>query len=118
MVGLLTFGFLAHQFIDCVKQELALAIRVLFGYDEGVDYETIINEPVKVWVFFDHGIFPIAMRWQRRLIKFEKLIFSGRRKVGQTEIIDLVCASDTANFELEYNSDNYSWKVKRVMPIS
>jgi len=36
--------------------------------------------------------------------------------VGDVKFLNLVCSSDAANFELEYNSDNYSWKVKKVMP--
>ncbi|MCR4324403.1 MAG: hypothetical protein NUV69_01815 [Candidatus Curtissbacteria bacterium] len=76
-----------------------------------------INEQVKVWAFFDNGIFPIAMNWQRRFVKFEKLIFSSSKRIGDTKIVSLVCASQTANFELEYNAENYSWKIKKVMPL-
>lgn len=78
--------------------------------------ETEVDEEVKVWAFFDRGIFPIAMNWNRRFVKFEKLIFSSSKKVGDVRLVDLVCASDTSNFELEYNSSNYSWKVKKVLP--
>ena len=92
--------------------------RVFFGYYEVVDYEAVIDEPIKVWVMFDHGIFPIAMNWRRKLVKFEKLVFIGARRVGDVRFLTLVCSSDTANFELEYNSDNHTWKVKKMMPIS
>jgi len=42
-----------------------------------MSYETEIDEPIKVWVFFDSvadssHIFPIAMKWRRQLIKFKK----------------------------------------------
>ncbi|OGD92935.1 hypothetical protein A2697_05415 [Candidatus Curtissbacteria bacterium RIFCSPHIGHO2_01_FULL_41_44] len=83
-----------------------------------MSYETLINEPITVWVFFDKGIFPIAMNWRRRLIKFQKLIFTSSKKVGETKILNLICASDSANFELEYDSSNYLWTLKKVMPIS
>ena len=82
-----------------------------------MSYETIIDEPVKVWVFFDAGIFPVAMNWRRKIIHFKKLIFAGSRRVGNIKFLDLVCASETANFELEYNTDNYVWKIKKVMPV-
>ncbi len=82
-----------------------------------MSYETAIDEPVKVWAFFDRGIFPIAMNWQSRLIKFKKLIFFGKRKIGDAKILTFTCASDNGNFELEYNTDNHLWKLKRVMPI-
>ncbi len=75
-----------------------------------------VDETVKVWAFFDKGIFPIAMNWNRRFVKFEKLIFTSSKRVGSVKVVDLVCASDTSNFELEYNSEDYSWRVKRVMP--
>lgn len=86
--------------------------------------DTLINESVSVWAFFDRGsprsggvgIFPIAMNWRRRLVKFQKLIFTNCRRVGDVKFIDLVCASEGGNFELEYNSDNHLWKLKRVMP--
>ena len=78
---------------------------------------TLIDESVSVWAFFDHGIFPIAMNWRRRLVKFQKLIFTNTKRVGGVKFIDLVCASESGNFELEYNSDNHLWKLKRVMPI-
>lgn len=78
--------------------------------------ETEVDEEVKVWAFFDGGIFPIAMNWNRRFVKFEKLIFSSSKKVGDARLVDLVCASDTSNFELEYNTGDYSWRVKKVLP--
>ena len=79
--------------------------------------ETEVDEKVKVWAFFDSGIFPIAMNWNRRFVKFEKVILSTTKRVGQTKLIDLVCASDGANYELEFNADNYVWRVKRVLPL-
>lgn len=85
--------------------------------------ETLINQPVKVWVFFDWNddrrqnvIQPIAMNWQRRLVKFERLILVTVKRDGQAKVLTLVCASDSANYELEYNSQIYSWTLKRVMP--
>lgn len=85
--------------------------------------DTEIDEQVKVWAFFPSSqgssgqvILPIAMNWNRRFVKFEKLIFSSSKKVGDTRLVNLVCASDTSNFELEYNSGDYSWRVKKVMP--
>ena len=80
--------------------------------------DTELDDDVKVWAFFDHGIFPIAMNWNRRFVKFEKLIFSSSKRVGDTKLVDLVCASDTSNFELEYNTGDYSWRVKKVLPKS
>lgn len=87
-------------------------------------YETVIDEPVKVWALFDSSIhseqvkiFPIAMSWQRRLVKFEKLILKTTKRIGQVKILTLICSSDTANYELEYNNDNYIWKVKKIMPL-
>ena len=80
---------------------------------------TEIDEKVPVWAFFDplsnSGLFPIAMNWRRRFIKFEKVILKTSRRVGNANFVDLVCASDTANFQLEYDVSNYSWKVKKVM---
>lgn len=81
-----------------------------------MDYEILVNEPVKVWVFFNNGIFPIAMNWRRRFVKFQKLILVTTKRVGQVKIMNLICVSDTSNFELEYNSDNQIWKLTRVMP--
>jgi hypothetical protein len=78
--------------------------------------DTIINEQVTVWAFFDRDVFPIAMNWRRRLIKFEKVIFKSTKKAGIVKLLDIVCESGDANFELEYNSENYLWKLKRVMP--
>lgn len=84
--------------------------------------DTLINEPIKVWCFFDSSLnsahlFPIAMNWRRRFVKFQKLIFSSSKRVGDVKIIDLVCTSDSANFELEFNSSNYLWKLKKVMEL-
>jgi len=85
-------------------------------------YETLIDEPVKVWAFFDPsasseqvGIFPIAIAWRRRLIKLQKVIFEGTRKIGEAKLISLVCAGENANFELEYNASDYSWRLKKVL---
>lgn len=86
-------------------------------------FDTLIDEPIKVWAFFDPStssgqiadIFPIAMNWRRRFVKFEKLIFSTTRSTGEVKMIRLVCASETATFELEFNAATYSWKLKKVM---
>lgn len=78
--------------------------------------DTYVNEVVTVWVFFDRGIFPIAMNWRRRLVKFQKLVFTSSKKVGEVKIVSLVCATEGANYELEYNSLDQSWKLKKVMP--
>jgi hypothetical protein len=85
-------------------------------------YETLIDEPVKVWAFFDpsqssgQAIRPIALSWRRRFIKFDKVIFKTTKKEGQTKIVGLICQGETANFELQYNLDNYSWKLIKMMP--
>ena len=67
---------------------------------------------------FSCPIFPLAMQWRRRLIKLEKVIFSSSKRVGQIKLVSLVCESEGANFELEYNSNNYSWKLRKVMDTS
>lgn len=85
--------------------------------------DTVVDEKIKVWAFFDDSlpsignspIFPIAMNWRRRFVKFQKLIFASSRRVGETKIVKLVCSSDSANFELEFNNSNYLWKLKKVM---
>ena len=82
--------------------------------------DTLINEPVTIWAFFDPSanpshIFPIAMNWRRRLVKFQKLILTTTKRIGETKILSLICASDTACFELEYNTGNYLWKLVKVM---
>ena len=83
--------------------------------------DTLIDEKIKVWAFFEPSdlghIFPIAMNWRRRLIRFEKVIFETAKKVGEQKFVSIVCQSETANFELEYNANNYLWKVKKVMPL-
>ena len=98
-----------------------------------MSYETLINESIKVWAFFDPStdstsslqaslgqasIVPIALLWRRRLIKLQKLIFTSTRYIGQTKLVSLICASDSANFELEYNANNFSWKLKKITPQS
>lgn len=86
-------------------------------------HDMLVNELISVWAFFNSSgsgqtkLFPVAMNWRRRIIKFDKLVLATSKRVGQTKLINLICASDTANFELEYNTDNYIWKLKRVMPI-
>lgn len=95
-----------------------------------MSFETQIDEQIKVWAFFDlslrqtqdklssgqASIFPIAMNWRQKIIKFKKLIFASNRKVGQIKIVNLVCASETANYELEFNPNNFLWKLKKVIP--
>ena len=60
----------------------------------------------EIWVLFDFSasprqISPIAMNWQKRLIKFQKVIFTSIKKRGEVKILNLICASEGANFELE-----------------
>lgn len=74
-----------------------------------------INQRVKVWAVFDNGILPIAMDWNNRRIKFKNLIFKSAHRVGEKRFINLVCQSDTANFELEFDSESYVWWLKRVI---
>lgn len=82
--------------------------------------DTEINDPVSVWAFFDpaHGanhIFPIAMNWRRKFVKFERVIFASTKRIGEVKFLDLVCASETSNFELEYNTNSNLWRVRKVM---
>lgn len=82
--------------------------------------DTLINERVKVWVKFDSSdrlgkIFPVAMSWQNRMIKFKNLIFKSAHRIGEKRFISLVCESDGANFELEFDSESYIWWLKRVV---
>lgn len=93
--------------------KLPLDFRVLFGYKECMD--TSVDEHIKVWAFFDSSIFPIAMNWRRRYVKFEKVILTTARRVGNARLLDFVCAGEGANYQIEYDTSNYSWKVKRVM---
>ncbi len=79
--------------------------------------ETDVDEKVSVWAFFDGDIFPIAMNWNRRFVKFEKVILKTSRMVGNVRFVDLICSSQTANFKLEYDSSNYSWRVRKVMSL-
>lgn len=85
--------------------------------------ETEVDEKVSVWAFFDPStssgqvISPIAMNWRRCLVKFERVIFSSTRKIGDRCFVDFVCASEAANFQLEFDSGNYSWRVKKVMAL-
>ncbi len=77
--------------------------------------DTDVDDRVKVWAFFDSSIFPIAMNWRRRYIKFERVILTTVKKVGGVRLVDFVCAGEGANYKIEYNTSDYSWKVKRVM---
>ena len=78
--------------------------------------ENLINESIKVWAVFDCGISPVAMNWQNRLIKFDKVILKTDFFKGKTKITNLVCANNNAAYELEYNHQNYSWKLIKIMP--
>ena len=85
--------------------------------------DTQVNDPIKVWCFFDEAsssaqhLFPIAMNWRRRFVKFSKLVFASSKKVGDIRIVNLVCSSDTANYELEFDTSSYLWKLKKVMAL-
>lgn len=82
--------------------------------------DTEVDEQVSVWAFFDTGqeatrISPIAMNWRRRFIKFEKLVLITAKRVGGVKLLDLICASDSSTYELEYNTLSSLWRVKKVM---
>jgi len=83
-------------------------------------HDTFIDEKIKVWAFFDDTpskgttIFPLAISWRRRLIKIERLVFASSRRDGLTKVVDLVCTGEGANYVLEYNTDTYNWKLKKV----
>jgi len=79
--------------------------------------ETLINESIKVWAVFDSGISPVAMNWQNRLIKFDKVILKTDLFKGKAKITNLVCANNNAAYELEYNHQNFLWILKKIMPI-
>lgn len=75
----------------------------------------LVNERVKVWAVFDNGIFPIAMDWNNRRVRFKNLIFKSAHRVGEKRFLSLVCQSEGANFELEFDSESYVWWLKRVV---
>ncbi|HSX19437.1 MAG TPA: hypothetical protein VLE91_04910 [Candidatus Saccharimonadales bacterium] len=74
-----------------------------------------IDEKIKVWAFFDDGIFPIAMNWRRRYIKFEKLLLKTSKRIGNVKFTSLICAAADSTFELEMNNENNLWTLKKVM---
>lgn len=84
--------------------------------------DTEINEPIKVWAFFDPltgsgqgtNIFPIAISWRRRLIKLEKVIFTYNQREGGVILTRLVCAGDGATYELEYNRQTLNWHLRKI----
>lgn len=83
---------------------------------------TAIDEKIRVWALFDSSnkyssILPVAMDWKNKTVKFKKLVFISAKKIGSEKILNLVCASESANFELEYNNTNNLWKLKKIMPI-
>lgn len=82
--------------------------------------DTEVDDPVSVWAFFgtEHEatrVSPLAMNWRRRLVRFDKLVLTTTKKVGEVKLLNLICSSEGANFQLEYNSNNHLWKVKKVM---
>ena len=86
-----------------------------------MSYATPIDEKVKVWALFDSSntyssILPVAMDWKSQVIKFKKLVFISSKRIGENRVITLTCASDGANFELEYNNSSQVWKLKKIMP--
>ena len=78
--------------------------------------ETLINESIKVWAVFDSGISPVAMNWQNRQIKFDKVILKTDLFKGKAKITHFVCTNNNASYELEYNHQNYLWTLKKIMP--
>ncbi len=76
---------------------------------------TSVNERVKVWAVFDNGIYPIAMDWNNRRVKFKNLIFKSAHRVGEKRFLNMVCQSDSANFELEFDTESYVWWLKQVV---
>ena len=78
--------------------------------------ETFINESIKVWAVFDSGISPVAMNWQNRLIKFDKVILKTDLFKGKAKITHFVCTNNNASYELEYNHQNYLWTLRKIMP--
>jgi hypothetical protein len=84
--------------------------------------DILVDESIKVWVLFNPStpstsIFPVAMVWKERLIKFKRLVFISSKRIGGAKMLNLVCASESANFELEYEDTHHLWKLKKVMPI-
>lgn len=81
---------------------------------------TPINERVEVLVRFDSTasigkIFPVAMTWKNRTIEFKDLIFTSAHRIGEKRFVNLICKSDSADFELEFDSESYCWFLKRVV---
>jgi hypothetical protein len=79
-----------------------------------------IDERVEVLVRFDSTssvgkIFPVAMTWKDRTIQFKDLIFTSAHRVGEKRFLSLVCQSDSANFELEFDSESYCWWLRKVV---
>ena len=90
---------------------------MIFGYcSDNIDLmgDLQIDEKIKVWAFFDDGVFPIAMNWRRRYIKFEKLILKTSKRIGNVKFTSLVCSANDATFELELNNENSLWTLKKV----
>jgi len=81
---------------------------------------TPINERVEVLARFDPTanlgkIFPVAMTWKNRRVEFKDLIFTSAHRIGEKRFVSLICKSDSADFELEFDSESYCWWLRKVV---
>ncbi|HEY5600560.1 MAG TPA: hypothetical protein VIK81_00550 [Patescibacteria group bacterium] len=77
-----------------------------------------VNQKVKVMTFFDTGkIFPVKMRWNKRIINFKKLVFSSSRRNGLEKIHSFIMESDSAIYEIEFSNESFRWILKKLQPM-
>ena len=78
-------------------------------------YGEMFNESLRVIAYFSDGkILPATLFIKNRPVNVKKIVFSSKKRVGQTEVITFSLMSETAVYEVEFNKSTSEWILKNV----
>lgn len=74
-----------------------------------------INEPIQVVVKFDKGeLVPLFFSWRNRDYRIKKIEFVHSHHQGAAKLFFFSAAGAEANYELIFNSQNFTWKLGKI----
>lgn len=78
-------------------------------------YAETLNESLRVIAYFAAGkIVPATLFIKNRPVIVKKIVFSSKKRLGQTEIVTFSLMSETTVYEVEFNKSTCDWTLKNV----
>lgn len=92
-----------------------MTCSVFVRYYEKVAQETQINKKIEVLAKFKGGyLFPIAFKYNERLIKIDSIDLKYKANEGSASFYIFHTRASDTSYKISYNSLDLSWELKEI----